>query len=109
MTLDTCKVKLKNKRGAHCQSDGTQTFLSSTRSGILQYERKVQNLTQNKVCHLKQQNTLCCVPRYCKSVLLSVCMPTLFALGLVISNSTATKFVCKEIHGAEKIGLINIQ
>ena len=88
---------------AHCQSDGTQTFLSSTRSGILQYERKAQNLTQNKVCHLKAAKTpsVVCLDIasqcYCQYAL-----PTFFALGLVISNSTATQFVCREIHCAEQ-------
>ena len=68
-------------------------------------------LDVNIVCRLAWRNTTHCVPRYCKSLILSTCMSNLFALVLAVSNSTSVHLpiLAAKISSTENIGLRNIQ
>ena len=71
-----------------------QAWGRGVRVGGWQWEVAQASVTRFVALHDK--NTPCGVPRYCKSLLLSVCYngrPIMFALDLFISNSTSTHLV----------------
>ena len=60
MMFDTCRTKLKGKRGVYCRNNGMQKLQSCTRSNILQAASAVHSVVLRDLPYFSLEQALHC-------------------------------------------------